>query len=91
VEGRLVAVAVPFFIGDRYEELGVVTQLEHRRQGLSHSCAAAVISDIRGRGHTPTWTTSPDNIGSLAVSARLGFRPHHTDVLWAVRTSIPQV
>ena len=27
---------------------------EHRRQGLCRSCAAAVIADIRARGHTPT-------------------------------------
>src|SRR5664280_1439946 len=68
--GTPVAVAVPFFVGDRFEDIGVVT-------------------DIRRRRHTPTWTTSPDNIGSLAVAEWLGFMPERHDVLWAVRTPIP--
>ena len=48
-----------------------------------------MISDIRERGHTPTWTTSPDNTSSLAVAESLGFRQERTDVLWAFRTRIP--
>jgi len=87
--GTPVAVAVPFFVGELSEDIGVVTHPEHRRQGLARSCAAAVVTDIRRRRHTPTWTTSPDNIGSLTVAERLGFIPERNDVLWAVRTPIP--
>jgi len=86
--GTPVAVAVPFFVGELSEDIGVVTQPEHRRQGLARSCAAAVVTDIRRRRHTPTWTTSPDNIGSLTVAERLGFMPERNGVLWAVRTPI---
>jgi RimJ/RimL family protein N-acetyltransferase len=87
--GAPIAVAVPFYIGNHYEDIGVVTAPEHRRQGLSRSCAAAVIADIRARGHTPTWTTSPDNISSLAVAQTLGFIQERPDVLWGFRTPIP--
>lgn len=83
------AVAVPFFIGTRYEDIGVVTHAEHRRRGLSAECTRAVVADIRIRGHIPTWTTSPDNLGSLAVAERIGFVEDRTDVLFAVRTPIP--
>jgi GNAT superfamily N-acetyltransferase len=84
-----VSVACSFFVGRRFEDVGVVTDPAHRGHGLSTACAAAVAADIRGRGRQPTWTTSPDNAGSLGVARRLGFVHHRDDVLYAVRTPIP--
>ncbi len=89
VDGRIASVAVPFYRGARHEDIGVVTAAEHRRHGLSVACAAAVVADIRARGRVPTWSTSPDNAGSLAVAERLGFVHVRNDVLYAVRTTIP--
>ena len=89
VDGGPVSIAVPFFVGGEYEDIGVVTVRAHRRRGLSTASAAAVVRDIRARGHVPTWTTSPDNTGSRAVAARLGFTHVRDDVLYAVRTPIP--
>jgi RimJ/RimL family protein N-acetyltransferase len=90
VDGRAAAVAVPFFIGDEHEDIGVVTEAAHRKQGLSTACSGAVVTDIRARGHVPTWTTSPDNAASLGVAKRLGFRHMRDDVLYAVRAPIPR-
>lgn len=63
VDGRLVSVAVPFHVGERFEELGVVTAEAHRGAGWSSSCSAAVVADTNreverraGRRHP---TTSP--------------------------------
>jgi RimJ/RimL family protein N-acetyltransferase len=89
VDGALVSVAVAFHCGVEYEDIGVVTAETHRRRGLSAACAAAVVADVRGRGRTPTWSTSPDNTGSRAVAARLGFVHVRDDVLYAVRTAVP--
>ncbi|MGH3565319.1 MAG: GNAT family N-acetyltransferase [Pseudonocardia sp.] len=89
VDGRPVSVAVPFYLGECHEDVGVVTERSHRKRGLSTACAAAVVADIRARGHRPTWTTAPDNPGSLAVAARLGFTHVRDDVLYAVFTQIP--
>jgi GNAT superfamily N-acetyltransferase len=88
---RPVSVACAFFVGRRFEDIGVVTDRAHRGRGLSTACAAAVVADIRRRGHRPTWTTSPDNVASRAVAARLGFVHERDDVLYAVRTPIPPV
>lgn len=89
VDGRLVSIAVPFFAGAAHVDIGVVTEAGYRGRGLSTACAAAVVADIRAGRRIPTWSTSPDNAGSLAVAARLGFVRHRTDVLYAVRVPIP--
>ena len=74
VDGRLVAVAAPFFVGSTYEDIGVVTEPEHRGRGGSAACAAALAADVERRGRVPSWTTSPDNEASLRVADKLGFR-----------------
>lgn len=86
---RLVSVASPFYVGTEHEDLGVVTAADHRGRGLSSACAAAVVSDVRARGHVPVWTTSPDNLASLGVARRLGFVQRWRDVLYAVGVPIP--
>jgi GNAT superfamily N-acetyltransferase len=86
---RLVSVACAFFVGRRFEDIGVVTEPAYRGRGLSTACAAGVVRDIRDRGRQPTWTTSPDNVGSRRVAEHLGFVHARDDVLYAVRTPIP--
>ena len=86
---RPVSVATSFYVGARHEDIGVVTEPDYRGKGLSTASAAALVADIRARGRTPSWTTSPDNAGSLGVASRLGFVQQRTDVLYAVRSPIP--
>ena len=90
-DGRPTAVACSFYVGSRYEDVGVVTDPDHRGRGLSTACAAALVADIRRRGRQPSWTTSPDNLASRAVAARLGFVHERDDILYAVRTPVPTV
>jgi RimJ/RimL family protein N-acetyltransferase len=89
VDGRLAAVACPFFAGWRYEDLGVATEPAYRRLGLSTACAVEVCHDVRRRGRTPTWTTSPDNLASLRVAAKLGFTLARRDRLHVVGMPVP--
>ncbi len=72
-DGRLTAVATVFYTGTRFEELGVVTDPEFRGSGLSTACAAFLIEQIRLRGRTPCWSTTPDNLASQRVAEKLGF------------------
>ncbi len=59
----------------------MVTQEADRGRGLSALCAARVCADIRSRGRTPSWSTSPDNAGSRRVAEKLGFEPVREDYL----------
>ncbi len=88
--GRLVSVACSFFVGARYEDLGVVTEPEFRGLGLSVACAGALCGDILDRGHWPSWTTSPDNTASLRVAEKLGFVVRRRDYLYVAGRSIPE-
>ena len=90
LDGRLGSVACTFFVGERYEEIGVVTEPDFRGLGLSPSCAAALCADIRHRGRIPSWTTSPDNTASLRVAKKLGFEVARRSSLYVVGMPVPE-
>lgn len=87
--GRLTSIVCTFFLGHRYEEIGIATDPEFRGLGLSTACSAAWCRDVAQRGHRASWTTSPDNIGSLRVAEKLGFTPHHQSHLYVIKTAVP--
>jgi hypothetical protein len=89
VGGRLASVACTFFQGRRHEDIGVVTEREFRRRGLSAAAAARLCLDIRARGRRPTWSTTPDNAGSLEVARRLGFQEVGRGVMYLVGIDPP--
>jgi RimJ/RimL family protein N-acetyltransferase len=90
VAGQLASVACTFFLGETYEEIGVVTEPRFRGLGLSTACARALCHDIRARGHQPSWTTSPDNSASIRVAEKLGFIGQRNDWLYVVGIEIPK-
>ena len=87
---QLVSVACPFFVGEGYEDIGVVTEPGYRGLGLSAACAGAVCQDILARGRRPSWSTSPDNLASLRVAEKLGFSFQRFDYLYVVGINIPE-
>lgn len=91
VDGRLVAMASSFFVGERFEDIGVITEPEHRGRGLSVACAGALCEDILARGRRPTWGTSPDNTASLRVAEKLGFVLERHDREFVIGRAVPGV
>ncbi len=90
VAGQLASVACTFFLGETYEETGVVTEPMFRGLGLSPACAMALCGDVQARGHKPSWTTSPDNLASMRVAEKLGFVVQRHDQLYVVGVPIPE-
>jgi len=86
---RLVSVACTFFLGARYEEVGVITEAGFRSRGLSAACAGALCQEIQSRGRTPSWSTSPDNVASVRVAEKLGFSPVQQDRLYVTGIPLP--
>jgi hypothetical protein len=89
VDNRLVSVANTFFLGDTYEDIGVVTEPGYRGRGLSVACVAGLCRDILGRGHQPSWSTSTDNNASIRVAEKAGFVFERNDVLFVIGVGVP--
>ncbi len=87
---RLVSVAASFFVGQRYEDVGVVTDAAFRGRGVNPACATKLCQDIRSRRRTPSWSTSPDNTASIRVAQKLGFEFVRPDRLYVVGQEIPE-
>jgi len=90
MKGKLVSIACPFFVGIQYEDLGVATEPPYRGWGLSTGCAYALIQDVLQRGKRVSWNTSTDNIASIRVAEKLGFRFVRTDRLLVTGVEIPE-
>jgi len=89
VGNRLASVAVPFFVGERYEDIGVATEPECQGRGLSTACAGELVKDILARGRRASWSTSPDNTASLRVAEKLAFQFVRRDRLVVIGVRVP--
>jgi RimJ/RimL family protein N-acetyltransferase len=90
IAGQLVSVASTFFLGSIFEDIGVVTEPGFRGLGLSTACARSLCGDICARGHLASWTTSSDNLASMRVAEKLGFKVQRHDVLYVVGIPVPK-
>jgi RimJ/RimL family protein N-acetyltransferase len=87
---QLVSIACSFFVGSKYEDIGVVTDPQFRGVGLSVACAGALCNDILSRGRFPSWSTSPENAASLRVAEKLGFTEQRHDWLYLIDQPVPE-
>ena len=74
IDGELVAVSSTWAMTVRYADLAVVTAERWRGRGLATACAGLVAAGIQRSGRVPVWSTGENNIGSLRVARKLGFK-----------------
>src|SRR5699024_10046431 len=74
IEGELVSVAHTFAWSPLYVDLGVTTHEQFRGQGMATAAAAIVAAEVQKRGKVPVWSTGVDNLPSMQVAHKLGFR-----------------
>jgi hypothetical protein len=80
VDGLPVSFAYASSKSDRWFDIGVDTAPGARQLGLATIVASELIRAERSLGREPVWGATEDNIASLRLAARLGFRA--TDELW---------
>ncbi len=74
VDGQLVADAQPYGLSAKYCEIGVDTLEPYRNRGYSVACTALICQQLLQQGIIPVWGAREDNVVSLRVAAKVGFR-----------------
>ena len=74
VDGKIVGSAHTTAQTDRYADIGVGTNEQWRRRGFATAAASTVARRIQKSGRIPVWSCGEDNLASLRVAQKLGFK-----------------
>lgn len=74
VEGEIVSLAHTFAWSPLYVDLGVTTHEAFRGSGMATAAAAIVAAEVQKRGKVPVWSTGVDNLPSMRIAQKIGFR-----------------
>lgn len=74
VDGKIVGSAHTTALTDRYADIGVGTDERWRRRGYATAAASLVARRIQESGRIPVWSCGEDNMASLRVARKLGFK-----------------
>ena len=74
VDGRIVSTAQTAAITEHYADIGVATDEQWRGRGFATAAASIVARRIQQTGRTPVWSCGEDNLASLRVAQKLGFK-----------------
>lgn len=74
VDGEAVSLAHTFAWSPLYVDIGVTTHEHFRQQGMASAAAAIVAAEVQKRGKVPVWSTGADNLPSMRIAQKLGFR-----------------
>lgn len=74
IEGDIVSLAHTFAWSPLYVDIGVTTHEQFRGKGMATAAAAIVATEVQKRGRVPVWSTGADNVASMRVAQKLGFR-----------------
>ena len=70
----MVSVAHTFAWSPMYVDLGVTTHEQYRGKGMGTAAATIVAAEVQKRGKVPVWSTAVDNLPSMQIAQKLGFR-----------------
>ena len=74
IDGEIVSLAHTFAWSPMYVDLGVTTHEQFRGDGRATAAAAIVAAEVQKRGKVPVWSTGAENLPSMRVAQKLGFR-----------------
>lgn len=75
VAGEVVAVCAAGDVTESLWDVGIDTVESHRRAGHGAAVFRALAAHMAAGGRQPVWCAQDDNVASLTMAARLGFKP----------------
>jgi GNAT superfamily N-acetyltransferase len=75
VDGVVVAVCAAGDVTETLWDVGIDTLAAHRRRGHASACVRALAGHMAREGRQPVWAAEEDNVASMRLAAKLGFRP----------------
>ena len=91
VGGSVVAVCMAAAVTETLWDVGVDTFEGHRRRGYAAACFRALAAHMASQGRQPVWSAEEDNVASLALAAKLGFRAVDRFALLSPPASVDEV
>lgn len=74
IDGEMVSLAHTFAWSPIYVDIGVTTHEQYRDKGMATAAAAIVATEVQKRGKVPVWSTGVENLPSMRIAEKLGFR-----------------
>jgi len=83
-EGEVAAVAFSAAVSSMQVDIGIETQMQHRRKGLAALAAKKMAAYVRNIGKEPVWDCDAVNTGSKATAEKVGFEvmARHAYYIW---------
>lgn len=75
VDGDVVSLCIAGDVTETLWDVGIDTVDGHRRRGHARATFAALAAHMAAEGRQPVWCAEEGNAASMALAARLGFRP----------------
>ena len=74
VDKRVIALAHASAISEQYADVGVYTDENWRKHGISTHLSRLVMARLQADAYIPVWSTGADNLASQRVAEKLGMR-----------------
>lgn len=74
-QGQLRGICITAALAQRFWEIDISTDSEHRQQGIGYAMSYAYIAECLERGCIPRWNCRRENTASYNLALKLGFRP----------------
>lgn len=76
IDRKLISITHASAFSKKYADIGTYTDPSYRNRGLSTATTYLVVTEVQRRNKIPTWSVGENNLASLKVAQKIGFRKY---------------